>query len=122
MFTHRVYSRSFCKWRTGDFTKCKSIQALTLATTADLHEKHHELKQKIKKHNRKRAEIILDRQFQRNVLGAWHNIAQYLRMQKDVTNQIILENRDKDINNALMKWRERSKITKETRASYQRTV
>jgi hypothetical protein len=95
---------------------------LTLATTADLNEKHHELKQKIKKYNRKRAEIILDRQFQRNVLGAWHNIAQYLRMQKDVTNQIILENRDKDINNALMKWRARSNITKETRASYQRTV
>jgi len=43
-FTHRIYSRSFSKWRTGDFTKCKSVQAATIATTADLNDKHQELK------------------------------------------------------------------------------
>jgi hypothetical protein len=62
------------------------IQASTLATTADLNERHQELKQKIKKHNRKRAEIMLDRQFQRNAIGAWRNISTYLRMQRDVKN------------------------------------
>ncbi len=55
-------------------------------------------------------------------MGAWHNVAKYLVMQRDISNQVILENRDKDLNNAIMKWRARSKVTRETRTAYLQTV
>ena len=60
--------------------------------------------------------------FQRNVIGAWRNIAKYLKTHREITNQFKLENRDKDINNALLKWRARSKLTRVIHASYTRTV
>jgi hypothetical protein len=55
-------------------------------------------------------------------MGAWKNIAGYLRAQREISNQCRLENRDKDINNVLLKWRARSNLTRKVRASYTRTV
>jgi len=45
-----------------------------------------------------------------------------LRLQRETIKLCIVENRQNDILNAIIKWRQRAKITRERRKSYVKTV
>jgi hypothetical protein len=85
-------------------------------------EKHQDFKDAYKTHNAKRAETILNNLLQRNTLAAWSNIGKYLKKQRETTQLCMIENRQNDITNALIKWRLRAKITRERRKSFVKTV
>ena len=122
LFRRRVLANLFSKWRQGDYIKVIDSTNHIQKTQSDLIVKHLEFKDAYKGHNSKRSELILDSQLMRNTLGAWKNIAKYLKMQRETTKLCMMESRQTDIINALTKWRLKAKITKERRKSTIKTL